>query len=123
MQRESFPRGSFNLRQFRLKDGSGVKFLENRTLEYKLGVIEALLRRFPDRHFVLVGDSGEKDTEVYARLASRFPNQVRKILIRDVGGEGLSEPLFVNLRPEDTRRVLRDPHELADFNPQELLLR
>jgi phosphatidate phosphatase APP1 len=126
-QREGFPRGSFNLRQFRLKDRSAVEFLENRTLEYKLGIIEALMRRFPDRQFVLVGDSGELDPEVYAALASRFPNQVRAILIRDVRGEDLNSRRFVELYkklPDHiTRRVFRDTRELADFDPQQLLPR
>jgi phosphatidate phosphatase APP1 len=68
---EGFPRGTFNFRPFRLKDESAVEFLENRTLEYKIEVIDALMRRFPERQFVLVGDSGEKDSDVYAALASR----------------------------------------------------
>ena len=122
VQREGFPRGSFNLRQFRVKDKSAVEFLENRTLEYKLGVINTLMRRFPERQFVLVGDSGEKDPEVYKELASRFPNQVRAILIRDVRGEDLSSDRFVKLYeklPEHiTRRVFRETRELADFSPQ-----
>jgi phosphatidate phosphatase APP1 len=121
VEREGFPKGSFNLRPFRLKDKSAVEFLENRTLEYKVGVIETLMRRFPDRQFVLVGDSGERDTEVYAEMLSRFPNQVRAILIRDVkGGNGLSAPSFVKL-PAHMRRVFSNPVELADFNPQEFL--
>ena len=121
-QREGFPRGTFNFRPFRLKDQSALEFLENRTLEYKLGVIDALMRRFPERQFVLVGDSGEKDPEVYQALASRFPTQVRAILIRDVRGEDLSSDRFVKLYeklPEHiTRRVFRDTRELADFSPQ-----
>jgi len=100
-----------------------VEFLENRTLEYKVGVIDALMRRFPERQFVLVGDSGERDPEVYRELASRFPNQVRAILIRDVRGEDLSSDRFVKLYEKlpghITRRVFRDTRELADFRPQD----
>ena len=97
-------------------------FLENRTREYKLGVIDTLMRRFTERQFVLVGDSGEKDPEVYKELASRFPNQVRAILIRDVRGEDLSSNRFMRLYeklPEHiTRRVFRETSELVDFSPQ-----
>ena len=122
VQREGFPRGSFNLRQFRLKDKSAGEFLENRTLEYKLGVIDTLMRRFTERQFVLVGDSGEKDPEVYKELAARFPNQVKAILIRDVRGEDLSSNRFMRLYeklPEHiTRRVFRETSELANFSPQ-----
>ena len=120
-QHAGFPGGTFHLRQFRLKDRSAVEFLENRTLEYKLGVIDRLMRLFPDRRFVFVGDSGEMDPEVYAALALRFPGQVVAILIRDVRGESLDSPRFVKLykplAPSIVRRVFRNPSELADFRP------
>jgi phosphatidate phosphatase APP1 len=41
--RAGFPPGIFHLRQFRLKDESAVEFLENRTLEFKLDVIQNLV--------------------------------------------------------------------------------
>jgi phosphatidate phosphatase APP1 len=116
----AFPKGSFHLRPFRLKDQSGVDFLTTATLEYKLGVIERLLRLFPERRFVLVGDSGEKDPEVYATLATRFPGQVAAILIRDVSPERetLDSPrfatLYAPLPAHVLRRVFRDTGEVAD---------
>jgi len=120
-RRAGFPGGTFHLRQFRLKDRSAVEFLENRTLEYKLDVIDRLMRRFPERRFVFVGDSGEMDPEVYATLAMRFPGQVVAILIRDVRGESLDTPRFAKLYkplpPSIVRRVFLNPSELADFRP------
>lgn len=119
-QRAGFPPGTFHLRQFRLKDKSAVEFLENRTLEFKLDVIDRLMRLFPERRFVLVGDSGEKDPEVYAVLARRFPGQVGAILIRDVRGETLDSPRFVKLfegLANVDRRVFHSTSELADFRP------
>ena len=32
----------------------------------------------------MVGDSGEKDPEVYREIKKKFPNQVQEIKIRDV---------------------------------------
>jgi phosphatidate phosphatase APP1 len=49
---------------------------------YKLGRIEALLDRYPHLSFVLVGDSGEKDPEIYAELRRRHPQRISAILIR-----------------------------------------
>ena len=46
--------------------------------------VEALLQRFPDSRFVLVGDSGEADLELYASLSRCYPSQVLAIFIRDV---------------------------------------
>jgi hypothetical protein len=81
-----FPEASFHLKQFRLKDSSFLNLLED-PITYKLATIESLLKRFPGRRFILVGDSGEKDPEVYGMIARKFPEQVVRVYIRDVTGE------------------------------------
>ncbi len=53
----------------------------------KLGVIRSLFKMFPRRRFLLVGDSGEHDPEIYGALARRYPHQVVGILIRQLTGE------------------------------------
>ena len=55
--------------------------------EYKPAVIEPVMKSFPRRRFILVGDSGEKDPEVYGDLARKYPEQVLHIFIRAVNGE------------------------------------
>lgn len=55
---------------------------------HKLGVIARLLADFPQRRFVLVGDSGEADPEIYARVFRDNPGRIDGIVIRDVTGEG-----------------------------------
>lgn len=52
--------------------------------DYKQPVIRALLKAVPGP-VVLVGDSGEKDPEVYAQLRAEFPERVKAIFIRDAG--------------------------------------
>jgi Uncharacterized conserved protein (DUF2183) len=125
-QGHGFPEGSFHLRKFRLKDRSAREFFGD-PLEFKVEVIDALMRRFPERRFILVGDSGEQDPEVYETLASRFPNQVAAILIRDVRGQDLTSPRFVELYAKlpahIERRVFRDTRELEDFKPPDILSR
>ncbi|HEY1171978.1 MAG TPA: App1 family protein [Verrucomicrobiae bacterium] len=81
-----YPAGTFQLRQFRLKDGSGVEFLKG-SGGFKPGEIGKLLERFPKRKFMLVGDSGEHDPEIYGELARKYPEQIYRILIRDVTGD------------------------------------
>lgn len=44
-----------------------------------------MLQSFPQRKFVFIGDSGEKDPEVYAHIASQYPDQLLHIYIRHVG--------------------------------------
>lgn len=124
-RRDEFPEGSFHLRPFRLKDGVQTFFGDPPA--FKVGVIDSLMRQFPERRFILVGDSGEQDPEVYEKLASRFPNQVAAILIRDVRGQDLTSPRFVqlyaNLPADIERRVFRDPRELEDFQTLDIQLR
>lgn len=51
---------------------------------YKQPIIRRLLRQFP-QPVVLVGDSGEKDPEIYAQIRDEFPGRVKAIYIRDAG--------------------------------------
>jgi phosphatidate phosphatase APP1 len=62
-----------------------LRHLGARTMSgYKEPAIRALLARFPQR-LVLVGDSGERDPEVYATIRREHPDRVAAILIHDVG--------------------------------------
>ncbi|OTB20775.1 hypothetical protein K445DRAFT_325067 [Daldinia sp. EC12] len=52
--------------------------------ERKKGTLEKIMRDFPERKFLLVGDSGEADLEVYTELAVANPGRIVAIFIRDV---------------------------------------
>ncbi len=84
-----FPAGTFDLKNFRWTDRSFFSLFGDPST-HKLAVIEPLLKRFPKRRFILIGDSGERDPEIYAELAHRYPQQIARILIRDVTGEAAS---------------------------------
>jgi phosphatidate phosphatase APP1 len=51
---------------------------------HKSSVIEQLLETYPALPFVLVGDSGQLDPEIYTQIAERYPQRIRVIYIRDV---------------------------------------
>ncbi len=99
-----FPPGAFLLRDFRWKDESLLHLFQN-PAAYKQAVIEPLLQRFPHRRFVLVGDSGESDPEIYAGVARAYPTQVQTILIRDVTGENAASPRYQETFKDVDRRV------------------
>jgi phosphatidate phosphatase APP1 len=80
-----FPGGSFHLRAFRLRDHLLRKLLMLRR-SGKAVVIHSLLKYFPQRKFILVGDSVEADPEIYGAAARTFPQQVQQILIRSLPG-------------------------------------
>jgi phosphatidate phosphatase APP1 len=46
-------------------------------------VIEGVVEAFEERRFVLVGDTGERDPEIYAAVARKHPDRVAKIYLRD----------------------------------------
>jgi phosphatidate phosphatase APP1 len=50
----------------------------------KLAQIDLILSTYPDLNFILVGDSGQRDAEIYALSADRHPGRVLAIYIRDV---------------------------------------
>ncbi len=86
----NFPAGSMHLRYFRMRDEMFKRWRPIRNNK-KVGIIAAILKWLPKRKFVLVGDSGEKDPEVYRFLARRFPDQVVAVLIRDLQARPLDK--------------------------------
>jgi phosphatidate phosphatase APP1 len=109
-----FPEGSMHLKDFRWKDASFFNLFASPE-ETKRRAIIPILEAFPARRFILVGDSGEADPEIYAALAREHPEQVAQIYIRDVSGPdadpGRFSEAFKGL-PADRWKVFRDPAEL-----------
>jgi len=114
-----FPAGAFYLKQVRWKDESLFNLFES-PMKYKPQVIEPLMEKFPNRRFILVGDSGESDPEIYGALARRYTNQVSRIFIRDVTNEAPDSARFRSAfegLPPGMCRVFHDPAEIAGVFP------
>jgi len=77
------PISSIALKQIRLKDRSALDIVKPGR-ETKPPQIEAILAKYPARSFILIGDSGEDDPEVYAEALHRHPDQIARIYIRNV---------------------------------------
>jgi len=121
---EGFPAGTYHLKNFRWKDESFFDLFGS-PIEYKLGVIEPLLERYPKRRFRLVGDSGEADPEVYGELARRYPAQIERILIRELSGAtDASERYRTAFRdvPRERWSLVTEPGELTAARPNVLLI-
>ena len=50
--------------------------------DHKEAAIAAILEAYPKLAFVLIGDSGEHDPEIYAGIVRRFPSRIRAVYIR-----------------------------------------
>jgi phosphatidate phosphatase APP1 len=82
-RREGFPPATFHLKTIRPKDKTILQVFAD-PVEYKRQHIERILKKFPTRTFLLVGDSGEKDPEIYSGIYNEYPNQVEGIWIRNI---------------------------------------
>ncbi len=116
---EGFPPGSFHMKLFRLKDSTAFDLFGSQQ-EYKTGVIERILADFPRRRFILVGDAGEQDPEIYGHVARKHPEQVVRVLIRLVEGADAEPARFERAFqgvPDDRWRVFDDPGEVEAIGP------
>ncbi|MES2318486.1 MAG: phosphatase domain-containing protein [Pseudomonadota bacterium] len=77
---QGIPLGPLLLRELGMRD----VFKLTSHGDHKLGKIEQILSFYPDMQFVLIGDSGEQDPEIYAEVVRRHPKSVRVIYIRNV---------------------------------------
>ncbi|TGZ80838.1 hypothetical protein EX30DRAFT_395988 [Ascodesmis nigricans] len=79
-QETGLPAGSFHLKQY-----SGMlQGIFEPVAERKKGTVERVIMDFPHRKWILVGDSGEQDLEVYTEMAERWPEKILAICIRDI---------------------------------------
>ncbi len=120
MEDEGFPRGSFHLKTFRLKDRSFYSLFSGASEAMKLAAIEQILHRYPERIFILVGDGGEKDPELYGELARRYPQQIAHIFIRNITRQNESDKRYRSAFagvPSTTWSLFFDrPDKLLDYD-------
>jgi phosphatidate phosphatase APP1 len=75
------------------------------TQQQKEDEISKLMTRFSKRKFILIGDTGERDPEVFRAMKERFGEQVLKIYIRDVNELGEGAERLDGMRRIDTHGV------------------
>ena len=110
-QEAGFPPFSWQMRSVDI-NAANLRELTAKPYDFKVPAIEELMRLFPKRHVVCVGDSGEQDPEVYAKILSEFPDRVDAVFIRDVGGPNHDYvTLFANAAATKFH-LFRDPKEL-----------
>jgi hypothetical protein len=118
-----FPEGTFHLRMLRLRDPTVLRLFIARRWGKRLA-IGRILKAFPDRRFLLLGDSGEKDPEIYGAMARKFPDRVERILIRDLSPRRLDPMRYQKAfrdMPRKTWVVFNDPGRLIETAGRENL--
>ncbi len=113
--RAGFPPGTFHLKQVRLTDASILDLFAPQA-DYKERVLEELFAAFPGRRFVLIGDTGEEDPEIFGRAARRWRTQVAFILLRNTTHQRAGDPRYRSALEgvaPDRWKLFTDPGELA----------
>ena len=100
----------------KLKFYSGKSFLtslwEPAGERKRAGVVE-ILDNLIESQFFLVGDTGEKDLELYVDLARERPGQILGIFIRDVASGADQSSVFLN----ETQVMTNEPESMPPETP------
>lgn len=110
-----FPWATMSLKSFRFRDETLLNLFKKGN-ETKPAQIIPILERYPGRRFILIGDSGEQDPEVYGELARRYPHAIQRILIRNLDGTGRDDARYLDAFksvPEHKWQLFDDPGQLA----------
>lgn len=99
------PPGSFHLKQYT----GMLQGIFEPAAERKKGSLDKIMADFPERKFILVGDSGEADLEVYTDVVMENPGKILAVYIRDVTTPRTKK--FFDQTPSNssTERVSRNP--------------
>lgn len=76
----NMPKGPLFLRDF----GIPFRRIPIAFKGFKFRQIKKIMEAYPHLPFVLIGDSGEKDADIYLQIAQLFPGRIKAIYIRDI---------------------------------------
>ncbi len=84
LELNEIPQGPLLLRDFGIDE---KKFLSSDHMSHKYKEIVNLLVTYPKLNFILIGDSGQQDAQIYSEVVKNHPGRIMAIYIRDVNIE------------------------------------
>ena len=81
LQIQKIPLGPLMLRDWGMNAG---ETLATRHAGHKLAAIKRIMDLFPALPFILIGDSGQEDPEIYHRVVHDYPDRIQAVYIRNV---------------------------------------
>ncbi len=117
LRRNQFPKGPILLRSM-----ASFWRRKREDVPHKQHEIVNILESYPKLSFVLIGDSGEKDADIYLDIARRYPGRIRAIYLRTVRHPGrmkrvrnliAHERTVPVLLAEKSREILSHARELG----------
>lgn len=117
LRRHGFPRGTFLLTDWGPTNTGWFRSGQ----AHKRASLRTLAEQFPHTRWLLVGDDGQHDPQIYAEAAERYPDSVAAVAIRrlspaeQVLSHGTTTPLPrpVDVPPGPVRVEGADGHELT----------
>jgi phosphatidate phosphatase APP1 len=80
LKHNNFPKGPILLRDFRTPFDKTKK----RKVSHKEHEIKNIIKTYPNMEFVLIGDAGEHDIDIYLDVVKHYPDRIKAIYIRTV---------------------------------------
>jgi phosphatidate phosphatase APP1 len=84
------PLGPLMLRDWGISD---KELLPTGHAGHKLHTIKQILDTYPALPFILIGDSGQEDPEIYSEVVAQYPGRILAIYIRDVSSGSRTEAI------------------------------
>jgi phosphatidate phosphatase APP1 len=97
LEHHGIPAGPLLLRDWGI---TARGFLPTSHSEHKLGAIRQIFDCYPELKFVLIGDSGQEDPEIYRDVVHSFGGRVLAVYIRDVTGAAARTQAIARLAEE-----------------------
>lgn len=86
-KKREIPLGPIFLKDF----GTHTPFTSGDQSAHKLENIRRVLDMYPHLPFVLIGDDGEQDPQIYRQIVGEYPQRIRVIYIRKVTDTGVTD--------------------------------
>lgn len=102
MERNHIPHGPMFLKDYGI---DRTQFIRKSHDAHKIAAIETVLAFYPKLRFLLIGDNGQRDVAVYAKVVADFPDRVAAVFIRDVDGSCRAGPEGEMLREIERRDI------------------
>jgi phosphatidate phosphatase APP1 len=87
LEAHQIPKGPLMLRDLGL---SRDQWIAGPHRDHKLKQIDHILNVYGELSFILIGDSGQEDPQIYLEIVTRYPNRILAVYIRDVSEADLS---------------------------------
>lgn len=91
LDHQRFPQGPVELKKWGFQKGDDNPLKQS---GYKLRKINEMFKNYPNRDFLLFGDSTEEDAAIYKKISSQYPGRVKGIFINNITKADPNDPHF-----------------------------